>query len=664
MSSGARAFAPLLIVVFLAGGVGALLYYTTRKPPQVTPPLMVDVPPETKTPEAKTTEVTPPPDEVKPAEIAPEKRTPVACYLTRKGAVSYQATQRFAPQVVPTQSVPGWIDIDEAYARQSKSLPPQLALVEQASETLADVLGESMRTLTSYKAYLDPADGRIVAYDLAVTAGGIPQRMQGYLTKNGVMVTAFRGGLKTESKEIDFPANAMIMPMELEFIHHSFAESKNGQVTVGVQTFFVPEVANFVSLVVTPSGRETLAFRGSNRECARYDVRIETGKVAEGAYAAQQLWFDAKEGTLLKRLDYEEGVAVAEMPTTERVEATALGSLQSLVVRPPKDFPNANPFPYVLEKDYVYRIKSRDVTIGSARVRFSRRNADASGPAGYEATASLEMNTGNGTRGEVAETRFDERFQPVGYRLEGEEAGDAHADYKLRTQFSQGRLRVNQSRRLSPLSKEPEPKPKPDTPEEHPAAAPQSPWQEPLRLVSLSDGDEEDPVVWKLRHQDADTDRPLSPGTFLYDFNRVEQLAMVVFRLPIPPAPPEGEEAAKQIAVAYQRAAFFSVRRAAGGLVTFALRPEMRARPKVDDPELEQELEQEDVPLTLASARGAPLFGQMLLDPKGRLMEWTDKSSGTDLVFTLDDPIMRKRESNERKLRGQEGPTLIRPPWY
>jgi hypothetical protein len=40
------------------------------------------------------------------------------------------------------------------------------------------------------------------------------------------------------------------------------------------------------------------------------------------------------------------------------------------------------------------------------------------------------------------------------------------------------------------------------------------------------------------------------------------------------------------------------------------------------------------------------------------------KYGAHEIVFTLDDPIMQRREEKIRVLRGQEGPTLIRPPWY
>lgn len=672
-SNETRAFMPLAFAAALAVGVGAFIYYTTRTPSEVRTPTGDPANAKTGTAEtASKTESVPSQTDPKvtpPIPAPPENRKPAVCYLTRKSGTPYQSVQRFEPQRVAMQAVPGYADIDELYARQNKSLPPVVALVEQYSETTADVLGEKTRTLADYKAYLDPSDGRIIAFDLAVTAGGIPQRIVGRLSKNGAAVDMFRGGVRVDHKDVDFPGDTMILPLEMEFIHHSFTQNKGKKLAVGVQTFFVPEVLGFVSMVVTPAGTETIAHRGANHECAKYEVRVEAGRLAEGAFASQQMWFDTKDGALLKRVDFEEGAKADEMPVTERVDADALAGLQPLLIRPPENFPLANPFPYPLEKELVYHIKSRDVPIGTVRVRYSKRDADRTGPAGYQSTAFVEMNTGNGNRTEMAETRYDEKFQPIAYKLEGEEAGDAQARYRLLASFNQGRLRVTQRRDLSPMARDIPAKPAEEEKEPAPVPIPvkapvNGEWREPLRLVSLEEIEEDPFAAIQQRRQNLDSERALSPGTFFYDFNRVEQLAMALFRLPLPPAakdaPPEG----KAIPAAFQRAAFYAVRKSAGTLVNFVIRPEPRVRPAVDDPEVEQELLKEDVSLTVVTARGTLINGTLLLAPDGRLLQWTEKTGGNDVIFTLDDPIMRTRENNARILRGQEGPTIIRPPWY
>lgn len=664
----------MLAVAALAAGVGGLLFYSTRaaggKPgasEKISDPGKTGVEEVPRHGESGKTGGLP---EMLADPAAAARRKPVVCFLTRKQGTPYQAVQRFEPQRVPAQALPGFTDLDELYARQGRTLPPVIAVVEQLSETMADVLGEPARTLAGYRAYMDPADGRILAFDIAMTAGGVPQRMVGHLTRKGVMVEFFRGGMRMEQKEYDFQRETMILPLEMEFIHHSFANAKNSKLTVGAQTFFVPEVLGFVTLVVTPTGKETLAHRGASRECMRYEVRVESGKFAEGAYAAQQMWFDVRDGTLLRRVDYEDGVAVAEMPVTERVAPDALETLQPLLLRPPEHFPTARELPFAAEREQIYTISTRDVPIGRARIKFSRRPAGKDGPAGITASAVVEMDTREAlknessiTRSERAETLYDERLQPFAYRLEGEESGDALATYAVDARFEQGRLRVRQRRDLTPQIREHTPA----------AVAVRNPadsvWPEPLRRVDLEEAEEQLLPAAIARRQRVETERVLSPGTFLYDFNRVEQLAMILYRLPHPEAQPEpaaGE--ARKVPLLYQRAALFGVRRGLGGLLTFAVTPEQRSRPKLDDPELEQELEQElekeDVNLLQVHVRGTLLNGLVLLAPDGRLLQWTEKTGGNDLVFTLDDPIMRRRASNERKLRGQEGPAILRPPWF
>jgi hypothetical protein len=53
-----------------------------------------------------------------------------------------------------------------------------------------------------------------------------------------------------------------------------------------------------------------------------------------------------------------------------------------------------------------------------------------------------------------------------------------------------------------------------------------------------------------------------------------------------------------------------------------------------------------------------------LLAPDGRLLQFRSQYGSQEIVYTLDDPIMRRRAERARHRPVQEGPVLIRPPWY
>ena len=68
--------------------------------------------------------------------------------------------------------------------------------------------------------------------------------------------------------------------------------------------------------------------------------------------------------------------------------------------------------------------------------------------------------------------------------------------------------------------------------------------------------------------------------------------------------------------------------------------------------------------LVLAKVGGQPMPGQALLDASGRLLQWTTRCGTEEIVYTLDDPAMHRRERRGDRAPVQEGPLLIRPPWY
>ena len=104
------------------------------------------------------------------------------------------------------------------------------------------------------------------------------------------------------------------------------------------------------------------------------------------------------------------------------------------------------------------------------------------------------------------------------------------------------------------------------------------------------------------------------------------------------------------------------------GIPQFAIQPEYRA-PKQTTSELDPDLKSaetlpDDPPLFVAGTSHSMMPCTMLLDAAGRLMQLNMKYGAHEIVFTLEDPVMQHREEKLRELRGQEGPVLIRPPWY
>jgi hypothetical protein len=101
-------------------------------------------------------------------------------FTTRKRDVLYQALVRYEPVNVNADDVPGLSEIAQAYGKQGRDLPQMFRRIDQETEMTTDNLGEPLRFVSGIKLYLNPADGgKVVAYDMAQTTGGQPQRMVG-----------------------------------------------------------------------------------------------------------------------------------------------------------------------------------------------------------------------------------------------------------------------------------------------------------------------------------------------------------------------------------------------------------------------------------------------------------------------------------------------------
>ncbi len=635
-------------------------------------------------PTSESTEGGAPVDETEPkqtgAKSKSEKDKPkiISCFVTRRGEVPYQRVIRYNKVAVPFASMPGAAEVAEALQLKGKRISPMVFRVDQETESVIDNLGLETRSQVSYKAYLDWYDGQVIAYDIASTSGGIPQRLLGRLSKKGVKVDILRGGRKVDLNEVTFPHDTSILPIEMEFVHDWYQVHSDYKKPVQ-WLFFVPEVFGFIRLIVYPPTLEHLPHRGSVHQCAKYEVVVTSTKAQEGVFSRQQMWFDMKTRALLRRVDLEPGNKASDEVMAERIDPKDIQELQPQIVRAPKM--KLKKFPYILDRTLTYFVTSREKDLGFIRVRFSRQEKDASGPAGYLAHAEVELETGGSFRKETATTRYDEHFLPIQYVAKGEEAADQKADYEVDTRFKNGQVTLQMKRKVNPLKAEtgagavdPEELgpplgfgagegPKPDQ-EKKPL--PEGKWEPPLRHVALEDGQEDSP---KPRFQDRTFQRPLSEGTFVYDFNRVEHLAAAVFSFPLPSGavpvkgrPPE----------AFQRLGLFLVRQNKAGVLFFTIRPEPTRVPEEDewedgssgqgkgaDPGSSQPER-----LFMVNATGALLPCTMLLDSRGRLVQLTTRFGSGEVTYTLDDPIMRMRQERARKRRGQEGPVLLKPPWY
>lgn len=611
---------------------------------------------------------TEPEDPKKPAfkKKDPDKRRIIAAYLTRRGPTTYRHVTQFDKISVPFSNVPGQAGVAEALLLRGQKVPPIAFRVDQETESLAENLGLKTHSLVSYKAFLNPLDGKVIAYDIAISSGGVPQRLVGHLNKKGVVVDIYRGGKKADQSEIAFPEKTSILPVELGFIHDWFQLPENKDYMKPVQwMFFVPEAMTFIRLIVYPPEKESLAHRGSFHECARYDVLVTSTKAVEGVYSRQRVWFNMRTSALMKRVDFEEGVDASEYVVTERVKAEELEELQPLVIRAP-ELPKKK-FPYPLDRDLVYTVRARDREIGRIRVRFAKREATRELPGGYTSTAMVDFETGQQSfRKERAVTWFDEQFLPLKYIATGQEAAETRADYDLVARFQDQKVLLDLSRKIHPPEEGASPmNPQSVTPEPNGMATPRHPreredWAPPLRLVHLEEQEEDEPTP-KERWQKEKLERPLSPGTCVYDFNRVEHVALAAFRFELPAI--TGQVGATRVA-GYQKVAFYSVRQNKASVQLFSIYPEPKpALPKDDPDEILKEIE--GMPqLFVASATGSLMPCSMLLAPDGRLLQLTSKYGASEVIYTLRDPIMLRRAQRDRKLRGQRGPRLIRPPWY
>jgi len=610
-----------------------------------------------------------------PSSIPGKARRKNTVLATRRGNAVYQALIRYEPEPVPVTDVPELTEVVQVLAAQGKQVPSQIARIDEETEMLVHNLGESLRAVTSYRAYVNPLDGHVLAYDLAQTNGGQAQRFIGRLTKQGVKVQIERGSQPVDTREVPFNSKGTFIPVEIELLVHQLYEANKATLKEGQPitfSIFVPGYMSTVMVLARPQGEEVISVGDATYDCARYEVQAVSAQAAEGTRASQQMWFDKRTGFLMKRVDVDPGLSAAERPVTERIGidqvSNLLNKLDELKLPPPV-LPKGV-FPYALDTDLHYTIRARDAEIGRLRLSFSQAPKGSPGP--FMSRAQIVLDTKGSKREESAITYYDADWQAINYQTKGEEIADVKADYRIGAEVAGNRLKLNLSRQVKELPPPPEKKEEPARPTDDPLAKPlqkDTPepadgWKDPLVRVPVSDEDA------KAQEQEVDLTRSMSqtmeraflPGTCLYDFNRVEHLAAFAFRLPVPELPKPGEAA--QDVRAYQNVGLISIRQNRSGVLQFEIKPEPKPVLTEKQKRRLDPRDREEPQLFIAQSTLALLPCRMLLTPDGRILELAVRFGSGEVIYTLDDPIMNRRAEKARKQKLQEGPRLLRPPWW
>jgi hypothetical protein len=587
-------------------------------------------------------------------------------YVMRRGGRVYGVRVRRPPKQIPFPQMPDVGDIADALAARGHAAPKAVWLLEDETERTYVRFGRKVRWVTQRRFWADAPDGRVLAFDTAFTEGGVPQRLAGRLTVKGAQTRSLDGDFQRDVRDTKLPAMALIPTGDLDFL-------TSGRETGALDKpflLFLPEQAAPAALNARMLPDAPLALRGGVFQTRRFEVRLSSVGDPDDVQSGgtQQLWFNiaGKPGESLLR-----AVAVLEDGKDDVVEwcgddaeawRQARDLLTPLKIEPPPLPPAPLPYPPRVEQRWRIRFgfadgRADDHDSGRITVRFDPQPADAEGPAGWRIEANVVFDTEAGNRRERAVTRCDENLWPLSYAAVGREAADATADYEARAERRDENVRVSLRRRLSK---------NPDAAEifseEKKASPSPKPTEDPLTRVAYEN--EEQAVARGLKLQNFDSERILTPGVYFFDFNRVEHLASFAHRLPRP-APAADKT---DVPVKLQDVALFFVRRNQDALMRFSIRPEPRPQKATDD-ELDKQAttpdEDDQAPqLFIAETRHPLLPCRLLLAPDGRLLEFTRFWGERVVIYTLDDPLMRRRAARRRKEQIPDAPRLIRPPWW
>ncbi len=603
-----------------------------------------------------------------------------AIFTTRKKAVVYQALVKYEPVDVPSDEVPGIKEILQYYGRQGRELPRTLKRVDQEMEMSSENLGVPLRFVASTKLYVNPDGGKVVAYDMAQTTGGQPQRMVGHLNKTGMAIEVYRGGTLDDKQEITFVRDTFI-PVEYSFIHQWYETPENREALKKREqvkfSIFVPESMAQVLLLVKPMDDQVIAVGDATYDCAHYEVITVSTQSASGLSAKQEMWFDKQTRVLMRRQDFDASMADAEAPVTDlepysRIEQ--LGRLSLLPVSAPAT-PNHG-IDYLLDQDLDYTVKARGEPIGEVRVQFSKFEIGGKVPPfmpsklsvkpTYFSTSRVRVDTGGSLRNEIAVTLYDAKWKVIHYETHGEENTGVKLNYDIEAKIENETIRVHTHRdallELKASAAYQGAIASAEVGSQFTGGDDDRAWRDPLKRVPVSDDD--------AKSQESDTgprmldhswSRPFPDEIYISDFNRVEHLALVAAQISIPPLP---EKETDPVKLAYQKIALYLVRQNRCGVLLIETRPE--PKPILTERQKKRRTNDElkEPPLYVANVTAAMMPCRMLLSGDGRVLELSMQYGSGDVTYTLDDPIMRHRDEAAKKRQLQEGPRLVRPPWW
>jgi hypothetical protein len=582
---------------------------------------------------------------------------------TRRRDATYQALVRYRPQMMQSSEIPGVQEVRQALAAEGKTLPSQIRRVDQETEMFMDNLGQPLHSIMSYMAYVN-IDGRVVAYDLAQSSGGVAERLVGHLTRKGAIIDIYRGGQRIDTNEVTFPNMKTFIPVEMELIpqwyqtHNEMLERKEPVLF----SLFMPEVMGFILLKAKPLDDQVIPIADATWNCARYEVWTSSMQSNEGQKAHQIMWFDKQpdSGLLMRVEDIDPSLKPGEGPVTERRGVEELAHLrQSFEVVP--ELPKHD-FPYPLGQTLLYTVHNGDQEIGHVHIKFDPVTAEPEPEAAIKATAVVDIGASGNRRHEGATTIFNKNFEALRYTAVGQESNELTTDYSVEAKIAAGQLAMSLTRHTPPpvVLKKTEAAPNPNAPKDQFAEL----WpsgSDPLHRVPINDEDaksEEDATAAPKDTRQQIT-RPLTKGTFLFDHNRLEQLAALAYRLPLPDL--QNKDAPRTL---YQKAGLCFVRQNRAGIVLFEITPE--PKPVLTDRQKQREaLETGNEPqLFVANVSSAMMPCSMLLAPDGRILELTLKLGAKEITYTLDDPIMRRRAERAKREKMKQGPRLLRPEWW